>query len=189
MSVPADVERLFARTVDAYGRFDILVNNAGVYHAQPLETVTQQEIDRQLSVNVTGPIRTIQEALKYFGSDGGSVINIGSLDSARAVPGMSVYAATKGAVDALTRVLAAELGPHGIRVNTLAPGGVETEGIHAAGFIGSDAETDMIGRTPWAVSVSPRIWRGRRSSSPPTTPHGLPESASPPLAACEPDTP
>ncbi|MBA6433218.1 MULTISPECIES: SDR family NAD(P)-dependent oxidoreductase [Streptomyces] len=156
VSVPADVERLFARTVDAYGRFDILVNNAGVYHPQPLETVTQQEIDHQLSVNVTGPIRTIQEALKYFGSDGGSVINIGSLDSARAVPGMSVYAATKGAVDALTRVLAAELGPRGIRVNTLAPGGVETEGIHAAGFIGSDAETDMIGRTPLGRIGQPR---------------------------------
>ncbi|MFS8201422.1 SDR family NAD(P)-dependent oxidoreductase [Streptomyces sp. CWNU-52B] len=148
VSVPLDVERLFARTVDVYGRFDILVNNAGVYYPQPLETVTQEEIDRQLSVNVTGPIRTIQEALKYFGSEGGTVINIGSLDSARAVPGMSVYAATKGAVDALTRVLAAELGPRGIRVNTLAPGGVETEGIHAAGFIGSDAETDMVERTP-----------------------------------------
>lgn len=148
VSVPADVERLFARTVDAYGRFDILVNNAGVYYPQPLETATQQEIDRQLSVNVTGPIRTIQEALKYFGPDGGSIINIGSLDSARAVPGMAVYAATKGAVDALTRVLAAELGPRGIRVNTLAPGGVETEGIHAVGFIGSDAEAGMIERTP-----------------------------------------
>ncbi|MFD4724906.1 SDR family NAD(P)-dependent oxidoreductase [Streptomyces seoulensis] len=148
VSVPADIARLFAATVDAYGRFDILVNNAGVYQVQPLETVTQREIDHQLSVNVIGPIRTIQESLKYFGPDGGSVINIGSLDSARAVPGMSVYAATKGAVDALTRALAAELGPRGIRVNTLAPGGVETEGIRAAGFIGSDAETDMIRHTP-----------------------------------------
>jgi len=156
VSVPADVERLFATTMDAYGRFDILVNNAGVYSPQPLETVTQQEIDRQLSVNLTGPIRTIQEALKYFGPDGGSIINIGSLDSARAVPGMAVYSATKGAIDALTRVLAAELGPRGIRVNTLAPGGVETEGIHAVGFIGSDAETGMIERTPLGRIGQPR---------------------------------
>lgn len=148
VSIATDVERLFAETVAAYGRFDVLVNNAGVYYAKPLETITPQQIHRQLSVNVLGPILTIQEALKHFGPDGGTVINIGSLDSARAIPGMSVYAATKGAVDALTRVLAAELGSRGIRVNTLAPGGVETEGIHAAGFIGSDAETAMIERTP-----------------------------------------
>jgi 3-oxoacyl-[acyl-carrier protein] reductase len=148
VSVPADVEHLFARTVEAYGRFDILVNNAGVYYIETLDTATPQKIDRQLSVNVAGLIRTIQEALKHFGPDGGSILNIGSLDSARAVPGMSVYAATKGAVDALTRALAAELGPRGIRVNTLAPGPVETEGIHAAGFMGSDAEKEMIARTP-----------------------------------------
>ncbi len=148
VSTAADVQRLFAETIAAYGRFDVLVNNAGVYEVAPLEAVTAQQIERQLSTNVLGPILTTREALKHFGADGGTVINIGSLDSARAVPGMSVYAATKGAVDALTRVLAAELGPRGIRVNTLAPGGVETEGIHAAGFIGSDAEADMILRTP-----------------------------------------
>ncbi|WP_224388835.1 SDR family NAD(P)-dependent oxidoreductase [Pseudonocardia sp. ICBG1293] len=109
---------------------------------------TRQQIDRQISINVVGTILMIRASLRHFGPDGGSILNIGSLDSARAVPGMSVYAATKGAVDALTRVLAAELGPRGIRVNTLAPGGVETEGIHASGFMGSDAETEMIGRTP-----------------------------------------
>ncbi|WP_290059071.1 SDR family NAD(P)-dependent oxidoreductase [Amycolatopsis solani] len=148
VSVPGDVERVFAEVVRAYGRLDVVVNNAGVWHTEPIEAVTQEHISRQLSVNVLGPILTIQEALKHFGPGGGSIINIGSLDSARAVPGMAVYAATKGAVDALTRVLAAELGPRGVRVNTLAPGGVETEGIRAAGFIGSDAEKAMIERTP-----------------------------------------
>ncbi|MBW0103632.1 glucose 1-dehydrogenase [Pseudonocardia sp. KRD-291] len=148
VSVAADVERLFAETVAAYGRIDVLVNNAAVYYPEPFESATPRQIDQQLSVNVLGTILTIQEGLKHFGPNGGSVINIGSLDSARAIPGMSVYAATKGAVDALTRVLAAELGSRGIRVNTLAPGGVETEGIHAVGFMGSDAETDMIERTP-----------------------------------------
>ncbi|SFS31771.1 SDR family NAD(P)-dependent oxidoreductase [Saccharopolyspora flava] len=148
VSESGDVERVFDEVVRAYGRLDIVVNNAGVYYPEPIETTTQEQISRQLSVNVLGTVLTIQEALKHFGPDGGSVINIGSLDSARAVPGMSVYAASKGAVDALTRVLAAELGPRKIRVNTLAPGGVETEGIHTAGFMGSDAEKDMIERTP-----------------------------------------
>jgi NAD(P)-dependent dehydrogenase (short-subunit alcohol dehydrogenase family) len=97
---------------------------------------------------VRGTILTIREALKRFGPAAGSIINIGSLDSARAIPGMSVYAGTKGAVDALTRVLAAELGPCGFRASTLAPDGVKTEGIHASGFIGSDAEKEMIERTP-----------------------------------------
>jgi 3-oxoacyl-[acyl-carrier protein] reductase len=148
VSVAADVERLLAETVAAYGRLDVLVNNAAVYYPEPFDTVTPQQIDQQLSVNVLGTILTTQAALEHFGPDGGVVINIGSLDSARAVPGMSVYSATKGAVDALTRVLAAELGSRGIRVNTLAPGGVETEGLHAAGFMGSDAEREMIERTP-----------------------------------------
>lgn len=148
VSDAADVERLLTETVAAYGRFDVLVNNAGVYFPEPFESATPEQIDRQLSVNVLGPILTAQEALKHFGPEGGAIINIGSLDSARAVPGMAVYAATKGAVDALTRVLAAELGSRGITVNTLAPGGVETEGIHAAGFIGSAAEAEMVQRTP-----------------------------------------
>lgn len=148
VSVAADVERLFIQTIDAFGRLDVLINNAAVYYSEPFGTVTPRQIQKQLSVNVLGTILSTQEALKHFGPHGGAVINIGSLDSARAVPGMSVYAATKGAVDALTRVLAAELGPRGIRVNTLAPGGVDTEGIRAIGFIGSDAERDMIERTP-----------------------------------------
>jgi len=148
VSVPGDVERVFSEIVRTYDRLDVVVNNAGVWHAEPIEAATQEHISRQLSVNVLGPILTIHEALKHFGPDGGSIINIGSFDSARAIPGMSVYAATEGAVDALTRVLAAELGPRGVRVNTLAPGGVGTEGIHASNFMGSDAEKEMIERTP-----------------------------------------
>jgi 3-oxoacyl-[acyl-carrier protein] reductase len=148
VSVAEDVERMFAETTAQYGRVDVVVNNAGVYHPEPFETTTAEQISRQLSVNVLGTILTSREAVKQFGPGGGSIINIGSLDSSRAVPGMAVYSATKGAVDALTRVLAAELGPRGIRVNTVAPGGVETEGIHAAGFMGSDAEKEMIERTP-----------------------------------------
>jgi 3-oxoacyl-[acyl-carrier protein] reductase len=148
VSVVEDVERVFAELVATYGRLDVVVNNAGVYQVEPIGEASNETVSRQLGVNVLGPILTTREALKHFGPSGGSILNIGSLDSARAVPGMSVYAATKGAVDALTRVLAAELGPRGIRVNTLAPGGVETEGIHAAGFMGSNAEKDMIDRTP-----------------------------------------
>jgi 3-oxoacyl-[acyl-carrier protein] reductase len=148
VSETGDVERVFDEIIATYGRFDILVNNAGVYYSEPFDVTTTEHVSRQLAVNVVGPILTTREALKHFGPSGGSIINIGSLDSARAVPGMSVYAASKGAVDALTRVLAAELGPRRIRVNTLAPGGVETEGIHAIGFMGSDAEKDMVERTP-----------------------------------------
>jgi 3-oxoacyl-[acyl-carrier protein] reductase len=142
------VARLFAETVDAFGCLDVLVNNAAVYLPEPVEEASREHIDRQFSINTLGTIMTIQQALAHFGSDGGSIVNIGSLDSARAVPGMSIYAATKGAIDALTRVLAADLGPRGIRVNTLAPGGVETEGIKAVRFLGSPAETAMIERTP-----------------------------------------
>ena len=143
-----DVVRLFAETIDGFGRLDVLVNNAAVYLPEPLEEASHDHIHLQFSINVLGTIQTIQQALPHFGSVGGSIVNIGSLDSARAVPGMSVYAATKGAIDALTRVLAAELGPRGIRVNTLAPGGVETEGIKAVGFLGSPEEAAMIERTP-----------------------------------------
>ena len=143
-----DVARLLTETIDAYGRLDVLVNNAAVYLPEPVEEASHEHIHRQFSINVLGAILTIQHALPHFGSEGGSIINIGSLDSARAVPGASVYAATKGAIDALSRVLAAELGPRGIRVNTLAPGGVETEGTKAARFLGSPAEAAMVDQTP-----------------------------------------
>jgi 3-oxoacyl-[acyl-carrier protein] reductase len=143
-----DVRRLFAETRKAFGRIDVLVNNAGIYRFQPLEDVTEDEFHRLFNTNVLGTILATREAVKHFGASGGSVINISSVASEDAVPTASVYSATKGAVDAVTRVLAAELGPRKIRVNAIAPGGVETEGTHAAGVIGSDFEKQMVARTP-----------------------------------------
>ncbi|SER61788.1 3-oxoacyl-[acyl-carrier protein] reductase [Faunimonas pinastri] len=143
-----DVKRLLAETISVFGRLDILVNNAAVYGPTPLGTITIDEFRRQFDINVLGVIQTIQEAARHFGPSGGSIVNIGSIDSIRAVPGMAVYSATKGALDCLTRAFAAELGSRGIRVNTLAPGGTHTEGIESVGFIGSPSEKDMIGKTP-----------------------------------------
>jgi len=143
----ADVKRLFDETKKAFGKVDVLVNNAGVYLFQPLDEITEDEFHRQFNTNVLGTILATKEAAKHFGPDGGSVINISSVASKEAVPTASVYSATKGAVDTVTRVLAAELGPRKIRVNAIAPGGVETEGTHTAGVIGSDFEKAMVART------------------------------------------
>jgi 3-oxoacyl-[acyl-carrier protein] reductase len=143
----ADVKRLFEQTKKAFGAVDVLVNNAGVYLFQPLADVTEDEFHRQFNTNVLGTVLTIQEAAKHFGPNGGSIINIGSTASLDAVPTASVYSATKGAVDTITRVLAAELGSRNIRVNVIAPGGTETEGLHSAGVIGSDFEKTMIAKT------------------------------------------
>ena len=143
-----DIERLFAETKKAFGRLDILVNNAGVYQFAPLEEATENEFHRQFNTNVLGLILAIQEALKHFGAEGGSVINIGSSASAITAPTTVVYTATKGAVDMITRVLAKELGPKKIRVNSINPGGVETEGFHTLGMPGSDFEKQMIAQTP-----------------------------------------
>ena len=148
VSKSADVARLFAETKKAYGSFDVLVNNAGVYEFGPLEAVTEAEFHREFNTNVLGPILTTREALKHFGPKGGSVINISSVASTKAVPNSVVYSATKSAVDAIARVLAKELGSRNIRVNTIAPGGVETEGTHSAGVVGSDFEKQMVAQTP-----------------------------------------
>jgi 3-oxoacyl-[acyl-carrier protein] reductase len=143
----ADVRRLFAETKKAFGRLDVLVNNAGIYRFQPLDDITEDEFHSLFNTNVLGTILATKEAAKHFDASGGSVINISSVASEEAVPTASVYSATKSAVDAVTRVLAAELGPRKIRVNAIAPGGVETEGTHAAGVIGSDFEKQMVART------------------------------------------
>src|SRR5438045_2669445 len=135
----ADVDRLFAETKKAFGRLDILVNNAGVYEFVPLESVTEEHFHRHFDVNFLGSLLAIKEATtKYFGPKGGSVINISSSASISAPPTASVYSATKAAVDAITKSLAKELGPRKIRVNAINPGMVETEGLHAAGFVGTD---------------------------------------------------
>lgn len=143
-----DVKRLFAETKKAFGRLDMLVNNAGVYEFAPIESVTEKDFHRMFNTNVLGLILATREAVKYFGDNGGSVINIGSVASTMTVPNTVVYAGTKGAVDAVTRELAKELGPKNIRVNSINPGGVETEGTHRAGVIGSDFAKQLIGQTP-----------------------------------------
>ena len=143
-----DVEKLFAETKQAFGTLDILVNNAGVYQFAALEQATDDQFQRQFGVNVFGLILATREALKYFGPEGGSVINIGSTITSVAPPETVVYAATKGAVDIVTRVLAKELGPKKIRVNSINPGMVETEGVQALGVLGSDFEKDAIAKTP-----------------------------------------
>jgi 3-oxoacyl-[acyl-carrier protein] reductase len=144
----ADVRKLFDETKKSFGKVDVLVNNAGVYQFQAIEDVTEDEFHRQFNINVLGTFLATREAVKHFGNNGGSVINITSVASESAVPTASVYSATKGALESATRVLAAELGPRKIRVNAIAPGGVETEGVHTVGIIGSDFEKKMIADTP-----------------------------------------
>jgi 3-oxoacyl-[acyl-carrier protein] reductase len=143
-----DIQRLFAETKNAFGRLDILVNNAGVYQFAPIEAVTEEEFHREYNTNVLGLLLATQEALKHFGAEGGSVINVSSIATSVTPPNSSIYTGTKGAVDAMTRVLAKELGPKKVRVNAIRPGGVVTEGFHALGMPGSDFEKQMIAQTP-----------------------------------------
>jgi len=134
----AEIERLFAETRKAFGKLDILVNNAGIYEFAPLEEITEEHFHKHFDINVLGLLLTSQAALKHFGPEGGSIVNISSGASTSAPPGASVYSATKAAVDTVTKSLAKELGPRKIRVNAINPGMVETEGVRAAGFIESD---------------------------------------------------
>lgn len=148
VSKSADVKHLFAETKKAYGRLDVLVNNAGVFKFAPLEQTEEAEYQREFGINVWGTIQTTREALPLFGPEGGSVINISSIVSRMGIPGSSIYAATKGAVDTITQVLASELGPRKIRVNSINPGMVESEGAHAAGVIGSDLQKNVEASAP-----------------------------------------
>jgi 3-oxoacyl-[acyl-carrier protein] reductase len=148
VSKSSDVRRLFAETQKAFGTLDVLVNNAGVYDLVPLGEITEEQFHRQFNTNVLGLILTTQEAVKRFGAGGGSIINIGSTVSSITPPATAVYTATKGAVDAVTHVLAKELGPKKIRVNSINPGVVETEGTHSLGFIGSDFQKQFEAQTP-----------------------------------------
>lgn len=148
VSKASDVKRLFKETHNAFGTLDVLVNNAGVFRFASLESMTEDEFHREFNTNVLGPMLTIQESLNHFGASGGSVINLSSVVSVSPVPNSVVYSATKSAVDSITRVLAKELGPRKIRVNTIAPGGVETEGVHELGILGTDFEKQMVADTP-----------------------------------------
>ena len=160
VSQQAHIERLFSESKKTFGRLDILVNNAGVYEFAPLEEVTEDLFHRQFNLNVLGLLLTTKEAVKHMGAEGGSIINIGSGASSMRPPNSTVYTGTKAAVDAITGVLAKELGPRGIRVNSISPGMIETEGVHAAGFVGSDfqkmVETQApLGRMGQPDDISP----------------------------------
>jgi 3-oxoacyl-[acyl-carrier protein] reductase len=154
-SKAADVKRLFDETAKAYGKLDVLVNNAGVYLFQPLEEITEEEFHRQYNINVLGTILTTQQAAKHFGTKGGSVINISSVVSTNALPGSAVYSSTKAAVDSITRILAVELGPKKIRVNSINPGLTATEGTVTHQIIGSDMEKHTIETTPLGRTGTP----------------------------------
>jgi 3-oxoacyl-[acyl-carrier protein] reductase len=143
-----DIERLFAETKKAFGRLDVLVNNAGVYQFASLEDATESEFHREFNTNVLGLILATQEAVKHFGADGGSIINISSTVTSLTPPNTAVYTGTKGAVDAITRTLAKELGPRGIRVNAINPGMVETEGVVSAGFNEGEFRKGVEAQTP-----------------------------------------
>jgi 3-oxoacyl-[acyl-carrier protein] reductase len=148
MSQKEDIERLFAETMKAFGRLDILVNNAGIYEFSPLEGITEEHFHKQFNLNVLGLLIASQQAARHFSSAGGCIINISSVISTLTLPNSSVYSATKAAVDAITMVLAKELGPRKIRVNAINPGMVDTEGVRAAGFTESDFQKLAESRTP-----------------------------------------
>jgi len=156
----ADIERVFAQTKQTYGGLDVLVNNAGIYEGQPLGSITEENFHRQFNLNVLGLILSTQEALKYFGPEGASIVNVSSVVSTLSLPNTAVYNATKSAVDALTRTFAKELGPRRIRVNSVNPGPIETEGTHAAGFMSkfpAFAAMTPLGRVGQPDDIAPAV--------------------------------
>jgi 3-oxoacyl-[acyl-carrier protein] reductase len=155
VSQPEDIAALFAETKKAYGRLDILVNNAGIYEFAALDAVTAEHFHKQFDLNVLGLLLTTKAAVPFFGSEGGSVINISSIVGPMPVATGSVYSATKAAVDAITVALSKELGPRNIRVNSLNPGMVETEGLHTVGFANSDFRKSVELQTPLGRIAQP----------------------------------
>jgi len=160
VSKQADITRIFAETKKAYGKLNILVNNAGVYEFAPLEGTTEELFHRHFNLNVLGLLLTTKEAVKLIGPEGGSIINISSGVSTLLPPNTSIYAATKASVDAITGILAKELGPRKIRVNSINPGMIETEGVHAQGLAEGDlrkfVETQSpLGRIGQPDDISP----------------------------------
>jgi 3-oxoacyl-[acyl-carrier protein] reductase len=148
ISKKAEIEKLFSEAKKSFGKLDILVNNAGVYEFSPIEQVTEEHIDKMFDLNVRGLVLASKESVKYFGTDGGSIINISSIASTSAPATGSVYSATKGAVDTITKSLAKELGPRNIRVNSINPGMVETEGLNTAGIVESEFRALTEAQTP-----------------------------------------
>ncbi len=155
VSDPAQIQALFAAAKEAFGRVDILVNNAGIYEFAPLEAITVDHFDKQFRLNVLGLLLTIQEAVKHIGPEGGSIVNISSIVGPMPVAMGSVYSATKAAVDAITVSLSLELGPKKIRVNSLNPGMVETEGLHAGGIAESQFRRQIEQTTPLGRIAQP----------------------------------
>ncbi|MGY2736040.1 glucose 1-dehydrogenase [Sphingomonas sp. UYP23] len=154
VSKSAQAEALIAEAVKTFGKLDILVNNSGVYAFSPIESVTEEQYRQMFDVNVLGLLLTTSAASKHLG-EGGSVINISSSVTSVLPPQSAVYTGSKGAVDAITGVLAGELGARKIRVNAINPGIVETEGTHTAGFIGSDFESGVVAQTPLGRTGQP----------------------------------
>jgi 3-oxoacyl-[acyl-carrier protein] reductase len=157
VSKSGDVRRLFAEASAAFGSLDIVVNNAGVYQPMKIEEFTEDEFHREFNTNVLGPLSVIRESLDYFDSNGGSIVNIGSGASQMCPPGYSIYAASKSALDAATRVLAKELASRRIRVNSVNPGATLSEGTKAAGLYGtgSEFERQLVAMTPLARIGTP----------------------------------
>ncbi|HMA51504.1 MAG TPA: glucose 1-dehydrogenase [Magnetospirillaceae bacterium] len=147
VSKAADAKAVVDAAIQTYGHLDTLVNNAGVYEMKPLEEITEEHYHQIFDINVLGLLLVSKEAVKHL-PQGGSIVNVSSVVSRITPPGSAVYTGTKGAVDAITGVLARELGPKGIRVNSVNPGMIETEGTHSAGFIGSDFQDWAVGQTP-----------------------------------------
>ena len=143
-----DIRRLFAETKKAFGKLDVLVNNAGIYEFAPLEAISAEHFHKQFDLNVLGLLWATQEAVKHFGPSGGSIVNISSVAATSAPATASVYSATKAAVDAVTRSLAKELGPRKVRVNSINPGMVETEGVRSAGLGESEFRRQIEAQTP-----------------------------------------
>lgn len=148
VSQKTEIDRLFTETQKAFGRLDILVNNAGIYEFSPLENVTEEHFHKQFNLNVLGLLLTTQKAITYFNSTGGSIINISSVAGIAPLANGSVYSATKAAVDAITQSLAKELGPRKIRVNSINPGMIETEGVRSAGIAESEFRKQIEAQTP-----------------------------------------
>ena len=147
VSKAAEAKGIIDAAIKNYGRLDILVNNSGVYEFAPIEAVTEENFHKTFNINVLGTILVTQAAVKHM-SNGGSIINIGSAVSRLTPPNSTVYTASKGALDAVTGVLSRELGPKKIRVNTINPGIIETEGTQAGGFLGSEFETAFVAQAP-----------------------------------------
>jgi 3-oxoacyl-[acyl-carrier protein] reductase len=155
VAVQTDVKNMFSQVQSVFGNIDVLVNNAGIYQFEPIETVTEEEFHRQMSVNVLGVMLCMQEALPHFEEKGGSIINISSIATTHPTAYTSLYTASKAAVDGLTQSLAKELGPRKIRVNAVLPGLVETEGTHAIGTIESENEAAYVAMTPMGRTGQP----------------------------------